>query len=77
MVQTTSNGAFCHAGSTTEAKLQLAHGGLCLALEHGQTVKLVLGDCGYDYAIVFTFAGFADSGKKSQNLYEESSKQNH
>ena len=58
--------------------MQLAHGGLCLALEHGQTVKLVLGDCeGDDNAIVFTFAGFADSGKKSRDLYEESSKQNH
>ena len=45
MVQTTSNGVLPRQGSTTEAKLQLAHGGLCLALEHGQTVKLVLGDC--------------------------------
>ena len=60
-----------HSGSTTEAKLQLATGELCLALEHGQTSKLVLGKCAdNENVVVFTFAGFAESGGKSRDLYE-------
>jgi hypothetical protein len=60
-----------YLGSTTEAKLQLAKGELCLALERGQTTKLVLGKCeDNEDVLVFAFAGFSERGEQSRDLYE-------
>ena len=60
-------------GSTTDAKLQLAKGKLCLAVQKGQkSGKLVLGKCESNEAVVFAFAGFAEPGEEaSRALYEE------
>ena len=51
--------------------MQLAKGELCLALERGQTTKLVLGKCeDNEDVLVFAFAGFSERGEQSRDLYE-------